>query len=348
MVSMKGRKLKKLFLFIILLFSFTIVNAKGVQTKKYNHIVSLTLSGDEMLLGLVPENRIAGLSGKINEDKEISNVVDKAKKFPKIEGNEEVLMSLEPDLIIVADWLSKRITDIGAITGAKVYFYKTPNSYEEQKKLIRDLANLVEEKENGEKIIKNMDNRLKALQNKIAKNYKGAKPRILLYTSFGTTSGKNTTFNDMVKLINGTNIVAEAGITLYTIGQIKEIPGIRKYVSVDGGMGDNIRVALYQAEYEGIVANRAQEPKDDKVSICGKYCESGDIIMTDIMVPKSVKMGDIFATYSTGAYGYVMASNYNNNPIPGVVLVKGGKSAWMVKPQTYEQIVQNNEIPDFI
>ena len=146
----------------------------------------------------------------------------------------------------------------------------------------------------------------------------------------------------------GRSIVAEAGITLYTIGQIKEIPGIRKYVSVDGGMGDNIRVALYQAEYEGIVANRAQEPKDDKVSICGKYCESGDIIITDIMVPKSVKMGDIFATYSTGAYGYVMASNYNNNPIPGVVLVKGGKSAWMVKPQTYEQIVQNNEIPDFI
>ena len=205
--------MKKLFLFLILLFSFTaIVNAKGVQAKKYNHIVSLTLSGDEMLLGLVPENRIAGLSGKINEDKEISNIVDKAKKFPKVEGNEEVLMSLEPDLIIVADWLSKRITDIGAITGAKVYFYKTPNSYEEQKKLIRDLANLVEEKENGEKLIKNMDDRLKALQNKIAKNYKGAKPKILMYTSFGTTSGKNTTFNDMVKLINGVNVVAEAGI----------------------------------------------------------------------------------------------------------------------------------------
>ena len=205
--------MKKLFLFLILLFSFTaIVNAKGVQAKKYNHIVSLTLSGDEMLLGLVPENRIAGLSGKINEDKEISNIVDKAKKFPKVEGNEEVLMSLEPDLIIVADWLSKRITDIGAITGAKVYFYKTPNSYEEQKKFIRDLANLVEEKENGEKLIKNMDDRLKALQNKITKNYKGAKPRILMYTSFGTTSGKNTTFSDMVKLINGVNVVAEAGI----------------------------------------------------------------------------------------------------------------------------------------
>ena len=208
--------MKKLFLFLILLFSFsTNLNAKGVQTKKYNHIVSLTLSGDEMLLGLVSENRIAGLSGKINEDSEISNIADKAKKFPKVERNEEVLISLEPDLIIVADWLSKRIDDIGAITGAKVYFYKTPNSYEEQKKLIKDLANLVEEKENGEKIIKNMDTRLKALQDKIAKNHKGVKPRILMYTSFGTTSGKNTTFNDMVKLINGINVVAEAGINRF-------------------------------------------------------------------------------------------------------------------------------------
>ena len=204
--------MKKLFLFLILLFSFSIVDAKGVQTKKYNHIVSLTLSGDEMLLGLIPENRIAGLSGKINEDKEISNIVDKAKKFPKVESNEEVLISLNPDLIIAADWITKKIDDIGATIGAKVYYYKTPSNYEEQKKVIRDLANLVEEKENGEKIIKNMDNRLKALQNKIAKNYKGAKPRILMYTSFGTTSGKNTTFNDMVKLINGVNVVAEAGV----------------------------------------------------------------------------------------------------------------------------------------
>ena len=204
--------MKKLFLFLILLFSFSIINAKGVQTKKYNHIVSLTLSGDEILLGLVSKNRIAGLSGKINEDKEISNIVDKAKKFPKVESNEEVLISLNPDLIIAADWITKKIDDIGATIGAKVYYYKTPSNYEEQKKVIRDLANLVEEKENGEKIIKNMDNRLKALQNKIAKNYKGAKPRILMYTSFGTTSGKNTTFNDMVKLINGVNVVAEAGV----------------------------------------------------------------------------------------------------------------------------------------
>jgi diaminopimelate decarboxylase len=142
--------------------------------------------------------------------------------------------------------------------------------------------------------------------------------------------------------------VAEAGITLYTVGQIKAIKGIRKYVSVDGGMGDNIRVALYQAEYDGIIANRAEELADEEVTVCGKYCESGDILLKDFKVPSTISSGDILATYSTGAYGYSMASNYNNNPVPGVVLVREGKSDWMVKPQTYEQIVQNNVIPDIL
>lgn len=146
----------------------------------------------------------------------------------------------------------------------------------------------------------------------------------------------------------GRSIVAEAGLTLYTVGQIKEIKGVRKYISIDGGMGDNIRVGLYQAEYDGILANRAEEEKDDKVCVCGRYCESTDIIMTDFMVPHTTKMGDILATFSTGAYGFSMASNYNNNPIPGVVLVRDGKSAWMVKPQTYAQIAQNQVIPDIL
>ncbi|SDB21935.1 diaminopimelate decarboxylase [Eubacterium oxidoreducens] len=146
----------------------------------------------------------------------------------------------------------------------------------------------------------------------------------------------------------GRSMVAEAGITLYTIGQIKEIKGLRKYISVDGGMGDNIRVALYQAEYTGVLANKAEETPDEVVTVCGKYCESGDIILHDFKVPHSVEMGDLLATYSTGAYGYSMASNYNNNPIPGVVMVKEGKSDWIVKPQTYEQIMQNNRIPEFL
>ncbi|MBQ7724067.1 MAG: diaminopimelate decarboxylase [Lachnospiraceae bacterium] len=146
----------------------------------------------------------------------------------------------------------------------------------------------------------------------------------------------------------GRSIIAEAGITLYTVGQIKEVRGIRKYLSIDGGMGDNIRVALYDAEYSGVIANKAEEPVKEKVTVCGKCCESGDIIIKDLLVPEGVEMGDILAVYTTGAYGYSMASTYNNNPVPGAVLVKDGKSEWLVKPQTYEQIIENQVVPSFI
>ncbi len=138
----------------------------------------------------------------------------------------------------------------------------------------------------------------------------------------------------------GRSIIGEAGITLYTIGQIKDIKGVRKYVSIDGGMGDNIRVALYGAKYSGVIANKASEPLKEKVTLCGKCCESGDLIITDMEVPE-VEMGDIAAIFTTGAYGYSMASNYNNNPIPGALLVKDGEARWMIKPQTYEQIIEN-------
>ncbi|MBQ6966641.1 MAG: diaminopimelate decarboxylase [Lachnospiraceae bacterium] len=146
----------------------------------------------------------------------------------------------------------------------------------------------------------------------------------------------------------GRSMIAEAGITLYTVGQIKNIKNVRKYVSVDGGMGDNIRVALYDAEYTGVVANKAEEPCTEKVTICGKCCESGDLIARDIMVPASIEAGDILVIFSTGAYGYAMASNYNNNPVPGAVLLKDGKAAWLIKPQTYEQIMENQVIPEWI
>lgn len=144
----------------------------------------------------------------------------------------------------------------------------------------------------------------------------------------------------------GRSIIAEAGITLYTIGSIKDIKGLRKYVSVDGGMTDNLRPALYQAEYTGIVANKASEPCNDVVSICGKCCESGDILIRNANITGTAEAGDLFAVYSTGAYGYSMASNYNSNPIPAVVLVKDGKSCLIIKRQTYEQIIENNIIPD--
>jgi len=138
----------------------------------------------------------------------------------------------------------------------------------------------------------------------------------------------------------GRSIVGEAGITLYTVGTIKNIPGIRKYVSVDGGMTDNIRPALYQAKYEGVAANKADEPKTDIVTICGKCCESGDVLIRDAEVAP-LKRGDIFAIFSTGAYGYTMASNYNKNPFPATVLVKDGESRIIVKRQNYDDLIRN-------
>ena len=146
----------------------------------------------------------------------------------------------------------------------------------------------------------------------------------------------------------GRSIVAEAGLQLYTVGMTKEVIGIRKYAAIDGGMPDNIRPALYGAKYKGIVANRADEPADETVTICGKCCEGdSDMIIKDapFVMPKT---GDIIAVFSTGAYGYSMANNYNRNPIPGVVLVEKGKAEWMVKPQTYEQMICGDVIPELV
>lgn len=143
----------------------------------------------------------------------------------------------------------------------------------------------------------------------------------------------------------GRSIVGEAGTTLYTIGTIKEIPGVRKYVAVDGGMTDNIRPALYRAAYYGILANRAEEIANETVTICGKCCESGDILIRDIRLP-AVRSGDLLAVFSTGAYGYSMASNYNLNPIPAVVLVSNGRSTCIVRRQSYDQLLENAVIPD--
>lgn len=136
----------------------------------------------------------------------------------------------------------------------------------------------------------------------------------------------------------GRSIIAEAGISLYTVGSIKTINGIRKYISIDGGMTDNIRPALYQAEYKGVIANKMNEEADDLVTVCGKCCESGDILIKDGKFAKA-ESGDLLAIFCTGAYGYSMASNYNKNPIPAVVLVKDGDSKEIIKRQTYEDII---------
>lgn len=143
----------------------------------------------------------------------------------------------------------------------------------------------------------------------------------------------------------GRSIVGNAGTTLYKIGAIKDIPDVRKYISVDGGMVDNIRPALYKAEYEAAISNRVLDSKDEVVTVAGKCCESGDILIKDIKMPK-VKENDILAIFSTGAYGESMASNYNRIPRPAVVLVYKGESYVISKRETYEEIIQNDVVPE--
>ena len=135
-------------------------------------------------------------------------------------------------------------------------------------------------------------------------------------------------------------VVGEAGITLYKIGSIKEIPGVRTYAAVDGGFPDNPRPALYQAEYEGVIANKADSKCNVNVTIAGKCCESGDILIWDLKVPK-LQSGDILAVKSTGAYNYSMASNYNRIPKPAVVMLSKGNSRLIVKRQSYEDMSRN-------
>ncbi|MBB6623239.1 diaminopimelate decarboxylase [Clostridium gasigenes] len=138
----------------------------------------------------------------------------------------------------------------------------------------------------------------------------------------------------------GRSIVGNAGMTLYTIGAIKEIEGIRTYVAVDGGMTDNIRPALYSAKYEACIANKMNMTLDKKVTIAGKCCESGDILIKDIELPKA-QGGDILAIMTTGAYGFSMSNNYNKNLRPAVVFVKGNRARVVCKRQTYEELIEN-------
>ncbi|MFP4929836.1 diaminopimelate decarboxylase [Staphylococcus pseudintermedius] len=139
----------------------------------------------------------------------------------------------------------------------------------------------------------------------------------------------------------GRSIVAEAGVTLYEVGTIKDIPGVNKYVSIDGGMSDHIRTALYDAKYQALLINRNETP-DETVTIAGKLCESGDIIIHEAKLPSSVKRGDYLAILATGAYHYSMASNYNQMQKPSVFFVKDGKAREVVKRQSLRQLFIND------
>ena len=137
----------------------------------------------------------------------------------------------------------------------------------------------------------------------------------------------------------GRSIVGRAGVALYTVGAIKEIPSVRTYVSLDGGMGDNIRPALYGSEYEAVAANRMLAAADTTVTLAGKYCESGDVLIRDAVLP-SLDPGDVIAIPSCGAYSPSMASNYNLNPRPAMVMVKDGDAKLIRRKETFEDLMR--------
>ena len=136
----------------------------------------------------------------------------------------------------------------------------------------------------------------------------------------------------------GRSIVGRAGVALYTVGAIKNIPTVRTYVSLDGGMGDNIRPALYDSQYEAVVANRMSDAPAEKVTLAGKYCESGDILVKDISLPV-LQAGDLVAIPASGAYAPSMASNYNLNPRPAIIMVKDGVARLIRRRETYEDLM---------
>ena len=156
-----------------------------------------------------------------------------------------------------------------------------------------------------------------------------------------STASKRGIKIPMILMEPGRSIVAPAGITLYTVGGVKDIKDVRKYVSVDGGMGDNPRYIMYESEYSAVLANRANENAVEKVTIAGKCCESGDILLKDAMMPE-IKVGDTLAVLATGAYNYSMASNYNRIPRPAVVAVSNGEAKVVVKRETYEDLIRND------
>ncbi|KIL44251.1 diaminopimelate decarboxylase [Jeotgalibacillus soli] len=137
----------------------------------------------------------------------------------------------------------------------------------------------------------------------------------------------------------GRSLVGDAGTTLYTIGSTKEVPDIRTYLAVDGGMSDNIRPALYDARYEAVIANKPEAKRENTVSIAGKCCESGDMLIWDLPIAQA-SPGDILAVFCTGAYGYAMANNYNRIARPAVVFVENGNASLVIKRETNEDLLR--------
>ncbi len=147
-------------------------------------------------------------------------------------------------------------------------------------------------------------------------------------------------FGEDVKILiePGRSLVGTAGVTIYTVGTIKEIPGVRTYLSVNGGMSDNLRPMLYDAKYEAVIANRAGDKAERVVTIAGSHCESGDILVRDVALADP-KVGDILLTPATGAYGHSMANNYNGMPRPPVIFCENGEAKVVVRRESYQDLL---------
>jgi diaminopimelate decarboxylase len=157
-------------------------------------------------------------------------------------------------------------------------------------------------------------------------------------------SGVSASFDPMPKILvePGRSLVGNAGLTIYTVGTVKEVPGVRTWVAVDGGMSDNMRPMLYGSRYEALLANRASEVADGPVTIAGMHCESGDVLVRDCELPLP-RVGDVLVTPATGAYGYAMASNYNGVPRPPVVMCSEGDARVVVRRESWDDLVARDE-----
>jgi diaminopimelate decarboxylase len=142
----------------------------------------------------------------------------------------------------------------------------------------------------------------------------------------------------------GRAIVGEVGVAVYTVGSQKRVPGLPPYVAVDGGMGDNIRPALYGSAYRVVVANRMRDPAEERVTVVGRYCESGDFLAKDVPVPR-LRAGDRLAMLAAGAYQLPMASNYNRVPRPAALLVRSGHADVILTRETYDDLLRQDRIP---
>lgn len=209
------KKVFRLILILIMLWNITHITIFSQEkVKKYNRIIPLTLNGDEMLLDLINnESRLVALSGKIKKGKCPDELYNKTLKFEKVENSIELVIDLQPDLVLIMDWMGKDKISQLEDAGIDTFVYKTSRTYEEQHKLFREIADLVDEQEQGEKILEDMDDRLKKLQQQIKEKTKDKPaPRILLYSPIEETEGMGTLYDDMIKLIYGRNLASEIGM----------------------------------------------------------------------------------------------------------------------------------------